>query len=212
MENIENQTSIELVYDEELIRELICDIIKDCSYRETRTDYRTVGRTYRNAYDEIKSATNLNGDKIYENICNFFGTGEYRSGEGEIFIFRADALFSPQLVTFLMDMINGEEVDYNWFINREEIKEKEKVELAIKQLDEKINGISNFQTEWKIMKLKDLAWYLNKLESLSKVDYDVLNRYYDLAEQYISVGLVQEKTGLTHSPMKYNKRNTYIKK
>ena len=193
MENIENQTSKELVYDEQLIRDLICDIIKDCSYRETKTDYRTVGRTYRKAYDEIISATNFNGDRIYENVCNFFGTGEYRSGEGEIFVFRADALISPQLVTFLMDMIDGEEVDYNWFINREEIKEQEKLELEIKRLDEEINGISNFQTELKIRRLKDLAWYVNKLNFIERFNLEKLSGYYDLAEQYIGVGLAQEK-------------------
>ena len=191
MENIENQTSIELVYDEELIRELICDIIKDCSYRE-RISGTIIGRTLRSAENAIISAKNFNGDSIYVNVCNFFELPDYVSEEKSRYSYEADKLISPKLVIFLIDLISGRTVDYNWFINREEIKEKEKLELKIKQLDEEINGISNFQTEWKIMKLKDLAGHVTKLNSFSKFDYDVLNRYYDLAEQYISVGLSQE--------------------
>lgn len=195
MEKTENQTSIDLVYEEQLIRDLISDIIINCSYREKRKKLYAYGQTYREAHDEVVSLTNFNGDRIFENVCNFFATGGYRAGWGVEFVFQANELCSPQLVTFLIDMISGEKVDYNWFINREELKKKEELESKIKQLDEEINVISNFQMELKIKKLTDLAWYVDRLDSLNKMNFEKLSNYYDLAEQYISVGLAQETVG-----------------
>lgn len=194
MENIENQTSIKLVYDEQLIRELISDIIKNCSYRE-RISGTIIGRTLRSAENAIISATNFNGDPIYVNVCNFFELPDYVSEERSRYSYEADKLFSPQLVAFLINMINGDKVNYNWFINREEMKAKERAESKVKALDAEINNISNFQTQLKILKLQHLEKCVKELDFLAKFDYEKLSSYYDLAEQYIGVGLVQDTNG-----------------
>lgn len=117
---------------------------------------------------------------------------DYVSKERSRYSYEAGKLFSPQLVAFLINMINGDKVNYNWFINREEIKAKERAESKVKAFDTEINNISNFQTQLKILKLQHLEKCVKELDFLAKFDYEKLSSYYDLAEQYIGVGLVQD--------------------
>ena len=64
--------------------------------------------------------------------------------------------------------------------------------MEINTKDYEINQISNYDTERKMQMLEDFAYMLERLKSIPNFDYEKLSKYYDLAEQAISLELVQE--------------------
>lgn len=196
--NTENRESIyELVYDEETMKLLISDIIKKCSIRR-RTRCRVKARTHNEAETQINSATDWNGNKIYENVSDIRAEAVddpfdyWRHGDPVPYSFTSDKLVSPQLVGFLISILNGDPIDYEWFTNRKELSKKQEVQMEIQSLDSEINGISNFDTTRKIQMLESLATKMNYLSSIPDFDYDALSHYYSIAEKCINLELVQE--------------------
>lgn len=198
VKNTENRESIyELNYDEQLIKELIADIIKNCSYRK-RTRCAIEAHSQKEAIKIISSKTNYVGDKLYENVTDIRAEevhdpfDYWRHGDPAPYSFDADLLVSPRLVSFLINLINDKPIDYDWFTSRKELSEKENAELKIKELDAEINQISNFDTQRKISMLEYLQKCVKDLNSIPSFDYEILSKYYDLAEKHISLELVQE--------------------
>lgn len=203
----ENVESIyELVYDKENIENLISNIIKNCSIRK-RIKTRIEASSYDNAESIINSATDWNGNKIYENASDI--TEEpvedpfdyWRHGDPVPFSFTADTLLSPELVQFLIDLLNEEEIDYEWFNNREELSERDKLQLEMQKLNSEINTISNFEPKTKIKKLEELFRTIQYFNSIPEFDLKLLSNYYDLAQSYINLELIQET-------IKYQKKLT----
>ena len=63
--NTESGESIYVIYDEDTIKSLISDIIKNCSIRRN-TESRINARTYSEAENKINSAIDWNGNKILQ--------------------------------------------------------------------------------------------------------------------------------------------------
>lgn len=91
-----------------------------------------------------------------------------------------------------MNILNEKDIDYNWFINRKELNKKEEIQAEIRRIDLEINQISNFDTETKIRMLKELAVKVELLNNIPNFDKELLSKYYDMAESYITLELVQE--------------------
>lgn len=196
--NSDNKESIyELVYDEELIRSLISEIITNCSIRKQCKSHFEA-RTYAEVENKINSATDWNGNKIFENVGNIKEEpvndpfDYWRHGDPVPYSFTSDKLLSPKLVDFLINLLNGENIDYEWFTSRKELSVKQELLLEIQKMDSQINKISNFETRIKIDKLEELARRVRDYDDIPEFDYDLLSKYYDIAESYITLELVQE--------------------
>lgn len=196
--NNENKESIyELVYDEETIRGLISEIITNCSIRkQCKSCFEA--RTYAEVENKINSATDWNGNKIFENVSNIKEEpvndpfDYWRHGDPVPYSFTSDKLLSPKLVDFLINLINGENIDYEWFTSRKELSAKQELLLEIQKMDSQINKISNFETRIKIDKLEELARRVRDYDGIPEFDHDLLSKYYDIAESHITLELVQE--------------------
>lgn len=196
--NNENKESIyELVYDEETIRGLISEIITNCSIRkQCKSCFEA--RTYAEVENKINSATDWNGNKIFENVSNIKEEpvndpfDYWRHGDPVPYSFTSDKLLSPKLVDFLINLINGENIDYEWFTSRKELSAKQELLLEIQKMDSQINKISNFETRIKIDKLEELARRVHDYDGIPEFDHDLLSKYYDIAESHITLELVQE--------------------
>ena len=196
--NTENKESIyELVYDEESIRSLISEIITNCSIRK-QCKSRFEARTYAEVENKIKSATDWNGNKIFENVSNIKEEpvndpfDYWRHGDPVPYSFTSDKLLSPKLVNFLINLLNGENIDYEWFTARKELSVKQELQLEIQKIDSQINEISNFETKRKIDKLEELARRVRDFADIPEFDYDLLSKYYDIAQNCIQLELIQE--------------------
>lgn len=196
--NRENKELIyELINDEESIKNLISEIIKNCSIRKESKCY-IAARTYNEAEAKINSSTDWNGVKIYENVSNICEEpindpfDYWRHGDPKTYSFTARKLIIPQLVYFLKDILKGKYINPEWFINREELNKKQELHLEIKKLDYDINQISNFDTERKIKMLKELANKLEYLNNFPNFNYELLSKYYDISEDCIKLELIQE--------------------
>lgn len=187
----------ELVYDENVINKLIHDITNNCSLR-IRRQSRVQETASKYAIKKINSMTDYCGNKIYENVSELNEEPVYdpcdywRHGDPVPFSFYADTLVSPSLVNFLVKLLKNEDVDYNWFVERKELTLRESIQADMMNLSQEIDQISNFDTDKKIAKLKDLAWKVKQFELVPNFDYDLLAKYYDLASQAISLELIQE--------------------
>lgn len=196
--NKDNKESIyELVYDEESIKSLISEIITNCSVRK-QCKSRFEARTYAEVENKINSATDWNGNKIFENVSNIKEEpvndpfDYWRHGDPVPYSFTSDKLLSPQLVNFLINLLNGENIDYEWFTSRKELSLKQELQQEIQKIDSQINKISNFETRIKIDKLEELARRVRDYADIPEFDYDLLSKYYDIAESHITLELVQE--------------------
>ena len=196
--NKENKQSIyKLTYDEEQIKELINTIINDCSIKR-KGRYIIEAHSKKEAEEQIYSATTWNGINIYENVSDIVREtvndpfDYWRPGDPVPFSFEAEALFVPELVNYLIDILNDNNDTYDEFIARSELSIKQNTELKIQKLDLEINNISNFETKRKIAKLEELATNIKFLNELPNFDYDLLSRHYDMAESYMELELLQE--------------------
>lgn len=206
--NTENEESIyELVYDEESIRNLISDIITNCSIRkQCESCFEIMDRA-----DSVKvnyeiTATDWNGNKIHEKVRNINSKPVYGCcGSYILYSFTSDKLLSPKLVEFLIDLLNGKKIDYEWFTSREELSKKQELQLYIQNIDSQINEISNFETKRKIDKLEELAIAVRHFDRISDFDYDLLSKYYDIAQDCIQLKLIQKtfKFQKNLTPKKY---------
>lgn len=196
--NSENKSlTYKLAYNNDLIKELISEIIKNCSIRKRRK-YYVEARTTEEAKNKISSTINYNGDKIYENVSDITREpvndpyGYWRPGDLVQYSFNSDVLFSPELVNFLINLLNGENIDYEWFANRKELRAKQDLQLEIQRLDSEIDLISNYETKGKIKKLEELDKKIRELFNIPRFDYNLLSKYYDIAGTYIKLELVEE--------------------
>ena len=196
--NSENRECIyELVYDEESIRSLISDIIANCSIRK-QCKSRFEACSYAEVKNKINSATDWNGNKIFENVTNINEEpvndpfDYWRHGDPVPYSFISDKLLSPKLADFLINLINGENIDYEWFTSRKELSVKQELQLEIQKLDSEINKISNFETRIKIDKLEELARRVRDYDGIPAFDYELLSKYYDIAQNCIQLELIQE--------------------
>lgn len=196
--NTENKESTyELIYDKEVIKGLIGDIIENCSIRK-KIKSSTTARTYSEAENKINSATDLIGNKIYENVSDINAervndpSDYWRHGDPVPYSFTADTLVSPKLVDFLINLLKGKNIDYEWFSSRKELSEKQELQLEIQQIDSEINEISNFETQRKIGKLEELARKVSALADIPEFNYDLLSEYYNIATSCIKLKLIRE--------------------
>lgn len=197
----ENKVSVyELIFDEEQIKNLRNEIIKNCSIR-VNGRYRVEAHTHTDAKEIINSLVDSIGNKIYENVSDIREEqvndpfDYWRHGDPVPYSFEADALVSPKLVGFLNKLLSDVEIvpfEYDNFKERKELSEKSKLHMKILLLDHEISQISNMDTERKIKKLKELALLIELFNDIPNFDYDKLSTYYDLAEQAINLELVQE--------------------
>lgn len=202
VKNTENRESVyELVYEESTIKELISEIITNCSIR-VRGRHRVEAKTLEGAKSKINALVDSIGNKIYENVSDIREEevndpfDYWRHGDPVPYSFEADVLVSPKLVGFLNNLLSGEDkislYGYEYFKERKELSEKTKLAMEINTKDYEINQISNYDTERKMQMLEDFAYMLERLKSIPNFDYEKLFKYYDLAEQAISLELVQE--------------------
>lgn len=210
--NSENKESIyELIYDEESIRSLISEIIKNCSIRKQCKCF-VEATSHVKAVIKIDSATNWNGDKIHENVHDINEEpindpfDYWRHGDPVPFSFKSNVLISPKLVDFLINVISNENIDYEWFSNRKELSERNNIQTEIQRLDSEINQISNFETKRKIDKLKELSKMVNDFNDIPEFDYELLSKYYDIAQNCIQLELIQETVKFQKklTPKKYS--------
>lgn len=187
----------ELIYDEKSIRNLISEIIEKCSIRkECKSEIKACG--YADAEKEIASIKDFNSNKIHINVKNLNQEplndpyDYWRNGDPLTFSFTSDKLFSPKLVDFLINLINGHDIDYNWFTSKKELSLKLELKAEIKKLSDQINGISNFETKRKISKLEELDKRINETLDIPDFDHDLLFKYYAIAQSCIQLELIQE--------------------
>lgn len=191
------QAIYELVYDEETLKNLISEIIKNCSIRRRRKSC-IEARNHKGLEEKINSAIDFNGNKIYENVSDIKVEpvddpyGMWRHNDPVPFSFTSDLLISPKLVDFLIKIINGEEIDYKWFASRKELSQKQELQSEIQHLDLEINQISNFDSETKIEMLKKLSDKVKQFNNIPDFNHELLAKYYDMSEDYISLDLIQE--------------------
>lgn len=191
------QSIYELVYDEETLKSLISEIIKNCSIRRKRKSC-IEARNHKELEEKINSAIDFNGNKIYENVRDIKVEpvddpyGMWRHNDPVPFSFTSDLLISPELVDFLIKIISGEEIDYKWFASRKELSQKQELRLEIQKLDLEINQISNFASETKIEMLKKLDDKVKHFNNIPDFNYELLAKYYDMAKECITLDLIQE--------------------
>lgn len=196
--NNENKESIyELIYDKNFIKGLISEIVLNCSFRK-KSRYVVQARTKEEAENQIASSMFQNEIKTYENVNDIRAEkvddpfDYWRPGDPRPYSFEAEALVVPELVFYLMNILNGNEIDYDWFKNRKELSKKENIQVEIQRIDSEINEISNFDTEIKIRMLNELAAKVKLLNDTPSFDKELLSKYYDIAESNITLELVQE--------------------
>lgn len=195
--NGNKQSIYELVYDEEILKSLISEIIKNCSIRK-RSKSCIEARNHKELEEKINSAIDFNGNKIYENVRDIKvepvddSYGMWRHNDPVPFSFTSDLFISPKLVDFLIKIINGEEIDYEWFASRKELSQKQELDLEMLELDSEINKISNFDTKLKIEMLKKLDDKLKHFNNIPNFNYKLLAKYYDMAKECITLDLIQE--------------------
>ena len=124
VKNTENRESIyEIVYEESTIKELISEIIKNCSIR-VRGRHRVEANTLEGAKNKIDSLVDSIGNKIYENVTDIREEqvndpfDYWRHGDPVPYSFEADVLVSPKLVGFLNILLSGEKISlysYEYF-------------------------------------------------------------------------------------------------
>ena len=191
------QSIYELVYDEETLKSLISEIIKNCSIRRKRKSC-IEARNHKELEEKINSAIDFNGNKIYENVRDIKVEpvddpyGMWRHNDPVPFSFTSDLLISPKLVDFLIKIISGEEIDYKWFASRKELSQKHELRLEILELDLEINQISNFETKRKIEMIKKLDDKVKQFNNIPDFNYELLAKYYDMAKECITLELIQE--------------------
>lgn len=205
--NGNKQSIYELIYDEKMLKSLISEIIKNCSIRK-RSKSCIEARNCEELEGKINSAVDFNGNKIYENVSDIKVEpiddpyGMWRHNDPSPYSFTSDLLMSPKLVDFLIKIINGEEIDYEWFASRKELSQKQELQSEMQQLDLEVNQISNFDYEAKIEMLKKLSDKLKHYNNIPDFNYELLAKYYDMAEDCIILDLIQEtvtyKKKLTH--------------
>lgn len=196
--NSDNKESIyELVYDKQIIKGLISEIVKNCSIRR-KSRYVVQARTIEEAESQITSSMFQNEIRTYENVNDIRAEKvddpfDYcRPGDPRPYSFEAEALVVPELVFYLMNILIGNEIDYDWFKNRKELSRKENIQAEIQRIDSEINEISNFDTETKIRMLNELAIKVKLLNDTPIFDKGLLSKYYNMAESNITLELVQE--------------------
>lgn len=196
--NSDNKESIyELVYDKQIIKGLISEIVKNCSTRR-KSRYVVQARTIEEAESQITSSMFQNEIRTYENVTDIREEkvddpfDYWRPGDPRTYSFEAEALVLPELVFYLMNILNANEIDYDWFKNRKELSKKENIQAEIQRIDSEINKVSNFDTETKIRMLNELALKVKLLNDTPIFDKELLSKYYDIAESNITLELVQE--------------------
>lgn len=196
--NTDNKESIyELVYNEETIKGLISEIIKNCSFRK-KSRYVVQARTKEGAESQIISNIFWDEIKTYENVSDIQAEAVndpfdyWRPGDPRPYSFEAEAIVVPELVRYLMNILNEEEIDYDWFKKRKELSKKEDMQAEIQRLDSEINQTSNFDTETKIRMLEELSVRVKHLNDIPSFDKELLSRYYDIVDECVQLELVQE--------------------
>lgn len=191
------ELTYELVYDENVINKLIHEITNNCSIR-VRKKSRVSEVAEKYALQKINSMTDYCGNKIYENVSELREEpvhdpfDYWRHGDPVPFSFSADTLIVPALVNFLVSLLKGEEVDYEWFTSKKELFVRENIQADMMNLSHEIDQISNFDTKTKISKLEDLARKIKQFENVPNFNYDLLAKYYDVVDKAISLELIQE--------------------
>lgn len=191
------ESTYEIVYDEQVIRKLIADIIRNCSFRR-KESHRIEARSEKELLKKIDSAVYWNDIKLYENVKNIKQESVndpfdyWRHGDPVPFSFEADTLCVPELATFLINLLEGKEINYDWFIKRKELSYKEEMLEALQTLDSEINQVSNFDTETKIRMLEELSKKAKYINSIPNFDLNTLENYYSVAETNIKLELVQQ--------------------
>lgn len=187
----------EVVYDESVINRLIYEITDNCSIRvRKKSRVQEVAEKY--ALKKIDSMTDYCGNKIYENISELNEEPVYdpldywRHGDPVPFSFTADTLIVPSLVDFLVRLVKGEEVDFEWFTSRKELSVRESIQTEMMNISNEIDQISNFDTDKKISRLQDLARKIKQFENVPNFNYELLAKYYDVVNKAISLELIQE--------------------
>lgn len=195
---VDNTESVyEIQYDEQQIKNLINEIIKDCSIRRTET-HCIEARYEKDLLEKINSTVFWENIPVYENIRKIKEEpindpfDYWRRGDPVPYSFESDTLNVPGLVSFLINLLEDKEVDYDWFVERRELSYKKELLKELEDLDKEINKVSNYDTKEKIRMLENLARQVKYINSIPDYDMEKLNYYYSLAESYIRLELVQQ--------------------
>ena len=195
--NENKELTYELNFNEEEVINLIDEIIEKCAFRK-KGRYVVYARSKAEA--EITIAKNIFWKEIktYENVFDFRAEdfndpmGYWRPGDPKPFSFEAEAIVVPDLVNYLMNILNEKDIDYNWFINREELHKKDDMLKKVQNLDLEINKISNFDWDKKIKMLEEFATIFKQFNNIPCFDAELLSSFYDETENCIKLELIQE--------------------
>lgn len=194
--NINNKGFYELVYFREGIEILLGELIDKFSIRRSTKTY-----TYANNCEEvvnmINSSFDWKGNKIYEDVIELKEevdrSLEQQNNGLKLYSFMSNRLVSSKLVDFLVDLISDKKIDYDWFVNRKELSEKEDLLIEMGKLNSEIDSIDNYDTENKISKLRHLGSLKKKYDSIPDFDFNKLKKYYDLADKCIRLDDIQNE-------------------
>ena len=115
----------ELVYDYDKVIMLIKEIIENCSI--TKRDRFVVEARALEVEDVINNTMIWDNFKMYSNVSDIKEEpindpyDYWRHGDPRPYSFLADKLIVPELVHFLIRVINNESVDFDWFENNKEL-------------------------------------------------------------------------------------------
>lgn len=194
-----NKESVyELTYDCEEIKQLIGSIIENCSVR-IKQKCCIEAMTFWEAENIINSKVDWSGNKIYENVKDLHEepTNEpmdFLRRDPRPYSFIADLLIVPELAEFLIHILNEEEVDYTWFLERRELTRAVDIKKQIMFLNCQIDIISKFNIEKKVAMLKQLEILMKQLKEIPNINYNLLEVYYDMTERCVQLNLVEEVT------------------
>ncbi len=197
--NDENrELTYELNFDREKIINLIDEIVEKCAFRKNGR-YFVDARTMNEAERKIINNMFWKDIKTYENFSDIKMEDvedEYdywRPGDPRPYSFEAEAIVVPDLVIYLMNVLNGKSIDYNWFAKREELHKKDVAMKKIQLLDSEINKISNFDWNKKMQMLEEFASIVKCFRNIPNFDNEILSNFYDKVESCIKLELIQEK-------------------
>ena len=195
--NENKESTYELIFNDEKLINLIDEIIKNCAFRKN-SRYVVEARTKNEAERQIENNIFWKEIKTYENFSDIRveevndPNDYWRPGDPRPYSFEADAIVVPDLAIYLMNILNGKDIDYNWFLKREELYKKDNMMKKIQQLDLEINQISNFDWDKKINMLEEFARTFKRFTNTPCFDTELLSSFYDKAENCVKLELVQE--------------------
>lgn len=190
MQYIEKNEKSERVYsvkcDQEGLRELLNQIVRNASYRK-QGRFHITDDDHSNGIDGYKLP---NGDAQYENIKNVFQTttGSIDHSIGV----EGTKVIAPELAKIVRGIIDGDEGSIEQFVNypssQELVPINEKIMVANQQLNSQSHDYS-----WKLAILSNLGDLFEARDKGYFFDTDLLKQFYGVASSLVEMKLVSEQ-------------------